>query len=514
MLKHSLFKHIKYIKMKRNLIASLLSLIFMCGYSCPIKADERKSEKTNITVKVDFATTLQEWDGCGVNYVQMAQSIDPINDPQDYGGFSRLSEPKRQEIIDLIFGKNGLQPNIIKMFLDPFHQKGPQDEFDHNTTTTWMRYFAKEGVRKTKEAGNQNIEIITTLYGPPAWATKQKILRGRDLDASQYKNLAIYMIDWVKFLIEKEDLPVKYLSVHNEGDSPNRWPLDGSQGNIGTGQDYNVFWRPWEVAHFLEFMYPMMEAVHLDVGLTPGECTTWRHFSTHWYHWAIHDNEKALNNMALITSHGFGDGDAINSQANDLLRHKRPELHAWTTSMTWGGQKGIPNYMFMDYIRRNIYNAKVNAVIPWATIQTSTWVGGDPNPGTAFFISESGNYEVRPQYYYFKQLCRVGQRGMKVAYVETEKKSGIELIAFCSNGTNHPNAFLIMNLTDSDKEVTVEIYGTSQSDFAVTRSSQSEKCKDIGIFSVTDRKIIYHAPGGSISTFVQNHQFSTGNEEI
>lgn len=85
MLKHSLFKHMKYIKMKRNLIASLLSLIFMSGYSCPIKADERKSEKTNITVKVDFATTLQEWDGFGVNYVQMAQSIDPINDPQDYG---------------------------------------------------------------------------------------------------------------------------------------------------------------------------------------------------------------------------------------------------------------------------------------------------------------------------------------------------------------------------------------------------------------------------------------------
>jgi len=488
--------------MKQNSIVYLISLIFLIGYVCLMEANEGKPEKINITAKVDFKTTLQDWDGFGVNYVQMAQSVDPINDPQDYGGFGLLSETQRQEIIDLIFGENGLKPNIIKMFLDPFHQKVPQAEFDHLTTTRWMRYFAREGVKKTKEIRGQNIEIITTLYGPPAWATKQKILRGRDLDANQYKNLAVYMIDWVEFLVKKENLPVKYLSVHNEGDSPDRWPLDGSQGNIGTGQDYNAFWRPWEVAHFLEFMHPMMQAAHLNVGLTPGECTTWRHFSTHWYHWAIHDNEKALNNMALITSHGFGEGDAINSQANDLLRLKRPELHAWTTSMTWGGQKGISDYMFMEYIRRNIYTAKVNAVIPWATLQTSTWVGGDPNPGTAFFISDNGNYEVRPQYYYFKQLCRVGQRGMKVADVETEKNSGIELLAFSSNGTDNPDAFLIMNLTDSDKEVAIEIRGTSRGEFAVTRSSQSEKYKNIGDFSVTDGKIIYHAPRGSVSTFV------------
>jgi len=59
-----------------------------------------------------------------------------------------------------------------------------------------------------------------------------------------------------------------------------------------------------------------------------------------------------------------------------------------------------------------------------------------------------------------------------------------------------------MNLTDSDKEVAIEIRGTSRGEFAVTRSSQSEKYKNIGDFSVTDGKIIYHAPRGSVSTFV------------
>ncbi|WP_319501297.1 hypothetical protein [uncultured Draconibacterium sp.] len=463
--------------------------------------EEVQPEKTKVSVKVDFTKTLQDWDGFGVNYVELAQSTDPVNDPQEYGGFSRLSEEKRQEIIDLIFGEDGLKPNIIKMFFDPFHQKEPGAKFDHESTTAWMRYFAHQGIAKTEERNGANIEIITTLYGPPAWATQQKFLRGRDLDPTQYENLAKYMIDWCRYLADEENLPVKYLSLHNEGDSPNRWPLDGSTGNIGTGHDYNAFWRPWQVAYFLEFMPPMIKASGLNIGLTPGECTTWWHMATHWYHWAIHDNDNAMKNMALITSHGFGAGDRINSQASDLLRLERPELHAWTTSMTWGGKAGMKDFMFMDYIRRNIYEAKVNAVIPWAALQTLTWVGGDPNPGTAIFVSENGNYEVKPQYYYYKQLSPFGQRGMKVASVESEENSNIELMAFASNETTNPDAFLVLNLGDEDKEVTIDVLGNADT-YKCIRTSNSEKFQSVGDVKLTEGSLTYNAPQGSVTTFI------------
>lgn len=485
--------------MKQKFISYIVLFVFLICYFYTAQGQNIK-EDLPLTVKVDFTKTLQDWDGFGINYVELAQSTDPVNDPQDYGGFSFLTEEKRQEIIDLIFGEEGLKVQIIKMFLDPFHQKEPESSFDHKSTTAWMRYFVHHGIQRNKAWGGQNIEIITTLYGPPDWATKQKILRGRDLDPTQYENLSRYMIDWVKFLVEEEHLPVKYLSLHNEGDSPNRWPPDGSHGNIGTGQDYNAFWRPWELAYFLEFMPPMIKKAGLEIGLTPGECTTWRHFSTHWYHWAIHDNEKAMNNLGLITSHGFGSGDAINSDANDLLRLKQPGLHAWTTSMTWGGQKGIKDCQFVEYIRRNIYDAKVNAVIPWSALQTLTWIGGDPNPGTAFFISEEGNYEVRPQYYFYKQLTLAGQRGMKVASVETGKDQDVGLIAFESNGTDHPNAFIVLNKGDQSKKIEINVIG-SDSSFIAFRSSTSEKYYQLGLFSLSEGKLVYEAPGGSVSTF-------------
>ena len=53
---------------------------------------------------VQFDRILRSWDGFGVNYVEAAQTRDYVNEPQDYGGFSTLSEASRKEIITLIFG--------------------------------------------------------------------------------------------------------------------------------------------------------------------------------------------------------------------------------------------------------------------------------------------------------------------------------------------------------------------------------------------------------------------------
>ena len=369
----------------------------------------------------------------------------------------------------------------------------------------WMRYFANEGISKTRARSGDDIKIITTLYGPPAWATKQKFLRGRDLDPSQYENLARYIISWAKFLVEDEKLPLKYISLHNEGDSPNRWPLDGSTGNIGKGHDYNAFWRPVEVAHFLDFMPPMIARAGLDVGLTPGECTTWGQFAAAWYHWAIHDNPEAMKNIALITSHGFGEGNVINSSASDLLRLKRPDLHAWTTSMTWGNRNMVNEYDFVNLIRRNIYDAKVNAVIPWACIQTNTWVGGDPNPGTAFFVKPDGSYEVRQQYYYYKQLTRAGKPGMGVAAVnvQTGTDTGINLIAFSADNTKNPNAFIVTNFSKETKNIELTISGYSGTSLNAIRSSNQEKYMEIGKYMILDGKVNYEAPPGSVTTFFE-----------
>ena len=93
----------------------------------------------------------------------------------------------------------------------------------------------------------------------------------------------------------------------------------------------------------------------------------------------------------------------------------------------------------------HLQSAKVNAIIPWAAVQTNTWVGGDPNPGTAIRVA-GGTYTVERGYHFYKQVCRAGQAGMAVAKVRAND-SELALIGFARNGTEHPDAFVVISDT-------------------------------------------------------------------
>lgn len=486
--------------MKRMVL--LLSLIVLMS----TVVAQYNGDFTKVRVTVDFSEPLREWDGFGFNYVEVPQTIDYKADPQEYGGLSLLTEQERQQVIELIFGDDGLQPGLLKMFYDPWHQNEPGGEFDHETTTQWMRYFVREGLKKNRARGD-DVQIITTLYGPPPWATRQKFLRGRDLDPAQKYNLATYIIDWVDYLKTEEEFPVQWISLHNEGEDWMRWPADGSHGNIGHGHDYNMFWPPEQVVDFIKFMRPMLDERGLqDVGLTPGECTNWYRFSYWGYADALVEDKGALNNLGMVVSHGFYSGTygrwfgEHRSVGIDRIREKRPDMHAWVTSTSW-------SKMDADNIKEhhgNIYTAKVNGIIPWAGIQRpAKWVGGDPNPGCAINIDEAGNYTVRRGYYYYKQVSRAGQPGMGVAKTMA-MDSEVAVIAFSRNGTDNPSAFVIVNIGQQDKDIAAVILGGESKTYTAFRTTDDETdlYAPVGSFELDENDaLMYTAPARSATTF-------------
>ncbi|MFN2228180.1 MAG: hypothetical protein ACK2VA_00290, partial [Anaerolineae bacterium] len=462
-------------------------------------------------------TSLREWDGFGVNYVEASQTRDYQVEPQEYGGFSLLCEGDRQAILDMIFGPDGLRPGVVKMFLDPFHQSEPgegydwdpnvidPEAYDHERTTRWMRYFVAEGLQRTRARGDE-LEVVVTLYGPPPWMTRQRFVRGRDLDPARKHECAKYMIAWAKYLREVANVPVKYISLHNEGEDWERWPLDGSTAG-GANHDYNLYWPPEQVADFIRFMPAMLDAQGMgDVGMAPGETTNWYRFSEWGYASAIANDEQAVSNIGLITSHGFkGAGPESRwygdwrSLGNDILRARRPDLHSWVTSTSWSNM----DVFFVNELRNLIYMTKVNAIIPWACIQQAgKWVGGDPNPGCAFKVSEAG-YEIQPGYHYYKQVCRAGQPGMAVAHVASND-SLIGLIAFASNGTKHPDAFVVLNMSGERRPLQIEVSGSSASSFTAYYTSDDERYAVLGTMAVEDRAVAYDAPPRSVTTFYAN----------
>lgn len=494
---------------KRHIIRTFLILIlFITGFTVLIQNPvlAQAEDFTAIRTEVHFDEMIREWDGFGFNYVETAQTMDYDEDPQEYGGFSLLSETQKREIIDMIFGEDGLKVGLVKMFYDPWHQAEPDGPFDHNKTTENMRYFVREGLKITHARG-ADLQIITTLYGPPPWATKQKFLRGRDFDPEMKDELCNYLIDWAKFLRNEEGFPLKYISLHNEGEDWWRWPADGSHGNIGEGHDYNMYWPPELVVEFIKAMRDKMDEQGLGmVGITNGEPTNWFRFSTWGYADALYRDKEALQKLGLITSHGFYSGGYTSrwfgphtSMGIDLLREKRPMLKAWVTSTSWS-KMDAKNIKEMH---GNIYSTKVNGIIPWAGIQRPPlWIGGDPNPGSAFTVHEDGKYDVRRGFYFYKQITRAGQPGMQVARTMS-MDSQVALIAFSADDTKNADAFIVVNWSDEDKKVSVKITGTNSSEFESfqTTEDESKLFSPTGNYEVKDDKIVFDSPKGSVTTF-------------
>ncbi len=456
--------------------------------------------------QVDFSKKIHEWDGFGVNYVEAAQTRDYDANPQEYGGFSYLSEADRQQVIEMVFGPDGLQPGLVKMFMDSWHQPEERGPFDHDKTTRWMRYFVGNGLKKLREQG-KDLEIFIGLFGPPAWTTRQKFVRGRDLDPAYKRDVAYYLVHWAKHLREIENYPVRYVGVHNEGEDWVRWPLDGSDWG-GLNHDYNMYWPPEQVVEFMHIVTDVLREEGLEglVSVTPGETSNWYRFDQWGYADALADDPEAVQKIGLITSHGFADlnyhhrwfGD-WRSIGIDKIRAIRPDLKAWVTSTSWAQM----DVFFINQMRNNIYAGKVNGIIPWATIQLQGgWVGGDPNPGTAFKVWEEGRYEVTHGYYLFKQVCRAGQPGMSVARVTTNDAM-CGLMAFASNGTNNPDAFVVMNLAEYEQPMEIDIMGTASQQFEAFRTTDgtNEQYAAIGSFTVEDGRVKYNASPRSVTTF-------------
>lgn len=514
--------------------------IIIASFFCGIASLELFSQALDfsaVKATVDFSHTLQEWDGFGVNYVETSQTFDYNEYPQDYGSLQLLDPFEKDSVFNMVFGKDGLKVNLIKMFLDPLHQTGPEKPYDHETTTRSMREFVKAGIEKSKSWDGE-ISVITTLYGPPAYITNQKIIRGRDLDPGRTEDLVNYFIDWAAYL-NKEGIPIRYISLHNEGESWLRWPQDGTLGTADKdGHDYNFFWSPEQVNKFIPLIKSALVAEGLsDIGVTNGEPTNWYRFAAWGYANAIASNQEVLDNIDLITSHGFYVGSTDvprwfgphTSRGIEMVRDKKPGIHAWVTSTSWNSidrnhiedcelnKRFVMDAGFVKEIHGNIYESKVNGIIPWALMQNATyWKNPDPNPGCAFRVYDDGTFEVEKAYYYYKQVTRAGQKGMKVVYTDA-MDSEIAIIGFDANGTSNPDAFVIINLGAAKQDILIEVKSAGSIIFDSFRTTGeeaylhrttaknmddgSENYKYIGDYKLENNRIFYTAPAGSVTTF-------------
>ena len=215
------------------------------------------------------------------------------------------------------------------------------------------------------------------------------------------------------------------------------------------------------------------------------------------------DNQERTGFYSGNYGRWFGEHRSVGT---DTLRVKRPELHAWITSTSWSKMDATN----LKEMHGNIYTAKVNAITPWACIQRpEKWIGGDPNPGTAFRVfegprfagSQDGTCKVMRGYYYYKQLSRAGQPGIAVAKAFA-MDSEVAIIAFSANGSKNPDTFMLINMGKQDKQIALRVSGSSGKVFNVFRTTDDkDRYNQIGRFKLDNGTIQYKSPARSATTF-------------
>jgi O-glycosyl hydrolase len=464
-----------------------------------------------VRIYVDFNKKLRVWDGFGLQYLENFDTPDIIKKRQDYGGFSLLSPDDKNNVSQLLFGSDGPKPAILRIFLDPFHQNTVQDSkitedtlvdrngYDHETSTTWTRGFLSSAYSSMREWGG-SLKVIVNCPAPPFWMTKQNEISGRDLDPANRINYARYMVSWIKYLKEKEQIPVFALSIHNQGENLNFWD-DGGHFIHRTQNMYNLFWPSEQVNDFLGLLRRILDKNSFeDVIVTPGDTTNFVHFHEWGYADAIADNPKALESLGLITSNGFpsqvigkycGDWRSVGI---DVLRELKPDLHAWVTSM--GTIRNDPEFIWE--LHNQIYGSKVNAVISGNSTHN---MNKGTNSISMISIKNDGSFEINPSYYSFKAISIAGQPGMSVCQVSSNS-SEIFLIGFANNNSRNHDSFVVVNLSEKELELPIEIRGSACSSFYVYRTSQNEKFIRIGAVPIREGKIHYKSPPQSVTSFL------------
>ena len=98
---------------------------------------------------------------------------------------------------------------------------------------------------------------------------------------------------------------------------------------------------------------------------------------------------------------------------------------------------------------------------------------------------------------------------MKVAEA-TAMDSETAVIAFASNGTKNPDAFIVTNINKNMQKIAVLVSGTNATSFDVYRTTKApssdldetqENYKALGTFELDEGMIIFEAPAGSVTTF-------------
>lgn len=397
--------------------------------------------------KIDTSATMQTMDGWGTSLCWWADAVGGW----DMEGVS--GKTKREEIVDLVFGKDGLNLNIARYNIpggdDPSHShmldhrgmslvKASADseyEWENDANQMWI-------LQAAYQLRESDLFVETFNNSAPYWMTESGCSSGGEsksdanLPRENYGMFAEYYADYVNYIENELGVPVSSVEVMNEPGS-DYWGANGSQEGCKVPQGEAQ-------SELIKAVYQeMSEREILDdkIFAAPDETNPGLAYDSF-----TKLDEEAKEIISKLNYHIYSkstaDRQKMRSAAYGTGSYDDPDYKLWQSEITYGVSEGEDDannhntltnvFDLAQDIHDDLYYANVNAWIIWQAVETELnnmqygnnyglihgvyqdWDNSEYGFDMEHMALNRGDYFITKQYYAMGQYSRYIKEGYKI----------------------------------------------------------------------------------------------------
>lgn len=449
--------------------------------------------------RLDVTDKRQTFEGWGTSLAWWANVV---------GGWTMEGESgktKREEIMDLIFGADGLNMNIVRYNIpggeNPAHKHmkdGRQMPLVKENSTSAYNWNADQNqlwvLKQANDIRNAialtngvQSDVINEVFSnsAPYWMTESGCVSGgnfadmQNISSDNFSMFATYIADYVAYLQNNLGIGIDYVEPLNEAGS-DYWAANGTQEGMRVYEGDNQ--SQLILAVYNELVSRGLIGDGSDMRMTALDETSTELSVANWNLLSLEAKSVIAKINTHLYSHSVGDQEELNALAYGAHGdYSNPEYKLWMSEVSYGADVE-PSTTDMKYamelafdVQENINLMGASAWVYWQVVESALQnmmygnnyglihgvfqdVGNDEYGIDMDGLAISrGDYELTKQYYALGQYSRFIKQGYSIVSVESNvteninvynvaalSPDGTELVIVSTNrGGAEPNTFYL-----------------------------------------------------------------------